>query len=58
MIAAIVSIFVGNQLSIASMLPGLMIEELDPVVISSIIGIPLTLLLIILFSVIMNRKQF
>ncbi len=58
MVAALIAIFVGNQLSIISTLPGLLINELDPVVISSLIGIPLTLLMIILFTVIMDRKQF
>ncbi|UYP45907.1 hypothetical protein NEF87_002192 [Candidatus Lokiarchaeum ossiferum] len=58
MVAAILAIFVGNQLSIASMLPSLIIESINPVIFSTLIGVPFTIIIILIFSILMNRKQF
>jgi len=65
MVAAILALFVGSQLSSLPMILPLIISlqpelfgELNSGVISLIIGIPLTFLMIIISSLVVNRKEF
>jgi hypothetical protein len=56
--AAILAIYLGNQLSLIAVLPVLFFEELDPVIFATGIGIALTGLFLTIDVILFNRKQF
>ncbi|MEJ2251249.1 MAG: hypothetical protein P8Y70_17095 [Candidatus Lokiarchaeota archaeon] len=55
---AILSVYVGNQLSMLSVLPSFFLSELiNPILFSSSIGAILTILLLLIGILIFKRKQ-
>lgn len=56
--AAILSVYVGNQLSAISVLVTLFIQIINPILLTSIVGISLTLTFLIIAIVILKKKQF
>jgi ABC-2 type transport system permease protein len=56
-VAAILSVYLGNQISGFIILPTILIEGLDPIIYSSIIGIGLTVILLAISIIIFNKKQ-
>ncbi|MHA1311470.1 MAG: ABC transporter permease [Candidatus Helarchaeota archaeon] len=57
-LAAILSIYIGNQLSLISIMPSIFFPELDPLVFSIIVGVVATCLIWTLIILIFRRKQF
>jgi ABC-2 type transport system permease protein len=57
-LAAILSIYVGNQLSLALMLPTLFFEQLNPLIYSPTLGIAITIGILLTTIIIFNKKQF
>jgi ABC-2 type transport system permease protein len=55
--AAILSIYVGNQLSLIAVLPGILVEDIDPLTFAGVIGIILTVVVMAINIFIFNRKQ-
>ena len=55
--AAILSIYVGNQLSLLAVLPGILMEEVDPLDFASTMGIIMTVVVMAVNLFIFNRKQ-
>jgi hypothetical protein len=55
--AAILSIYAGNQLSTLAVLPGIMIESIDPLLFSVTAGVVLTSLFLIADVLIFRKKQ-
>lgn len=56
--AAILSVYLGSQLSSIILLPTFFSETLDPVLLALTIGISVTITIMIINIVIFNRKQF
>jgi ABC-2 type transport system permease protein len=56
-VAAILSVYLGNQISMLIILPSIMIEGLDPLIYSGIVGISVTLITLIISIVVFNKKQ-
>jgi ABC-2 type transport system permease protein len=54
--AAIVSIYIGNQLSLLSMLPSLFLPGINPIVFSALIGITLSSLFLFLSTSLFKKK--
>lgn len=57
-LAAILSIYLGNQLSMMSVLPGFFIESINPAVFAGVLDSILTIVLIIVTIMLFNKKQF
>lgn len=57
-LAAILAVYLGNQLSLIFVLPSIMLEELDPLIFAPSIGIVLTSIFLIVDTILFNRKQF
>ncbi|NHI92967.1 MAG: hypothetical protein EAX96_10735 [Candidatus Lokiarchaeota archaeon] len=58
-VAAILSIYLGNQLSIISILPGIFLSTwINPILFSILIGLPTTIALLIVSMMLFNKKQF
>jgi len=55
-LAAVLSIYVGNQLSMLSITPSIFLENIDPILFTTIIGISATLGAMIISIIIFNRK--
>lgn len=55
--AAILSIYLGNQLSILAMLPSILLEGFDPGFFALTIGGSLTVILLVIDVIIFNKKQ-
>lgn len=58
MVAAILAIYLGNQLSMVAVLPALLLENIDPVVFSLIIGLSATILVNVAIYIVLRKKQF
>ncbi|MHA1229241.1 MAG: ABC transporter permease [Candidatus Helarchaeota archaeon] len=57
-LAAILAIYVGNQLSSISVLPSIFIKDLNPVIFASVVGISITITVLTINILIFNKKQF
>ncbi len=57
-LAAILSIYLGSQLSLLIILPTIFIEELNPQLLALALGITLTTIIMILNFFLFNKKQF
>jgi len=57
-VTAILSVYVGNQLSALSILPALLVDIINPLALAAIIGIIIPTILIIISSIIFIRKDF
>ncbi|TFF85742.1 MAG: hypothetical protein EU517_01285 [Promethearchaeota archaeon] len=57
-VAAILSVYIGNQLSALSILPTLFVETINPFIFALIIGISVPSTLLIVSAIIFNRKDF
>ncbi|MBD3226560.1 MAG: ABC transporter permease subunit [Candidatus Lokiarchaeota archaeon] len=57
-LAAILSIYIGNQLSLILMLPTIFIEKLEPLIYAPPLGITITVGVLLATIMIFNRKQF
>ncbi len=57
-VAAILSVYLGNQLSALSILPVLLLNMVNPFILAAIIGISIPLLLIGISSFLFVRKEF
>lgn len=57
-LAAILSIYIGNQLSLALMLPTLFFEQLNPLIYAPSLGVVITIGILITTIIIFNKKQF
>ncbi len=57
-LAAILSIYLGNQLSLISILPGLLLETINPVTFAILLGVTATTVLLIITITLFNRMQF
>jgi len=58
MLAAILAIYAGNQLSLLAVLPGVMLESLDPVLFSLAVGLSATIVIMGINYFVFNKKQF
>lgn len=58
MVAAILAIYIGNQLSLVAILPGIFLESLNTVLFSMAVGIVATVVINIAIALILRRKQF
>ena len=58
MLAAILAIYAGNQLSLVAVLPGVMLETLDPVLFSVTVGVFATLVIMGINYFVFEKKQF
>ena len=58
MLAAILAIYAGNQLSLIAVLPGVMLETLDPVLFSVTVGVFATLVIMGINYFVFEKKQF
>lgn len=56
-VAAILSVYLGNQIASLIILPTIMIEGLDPIIYSGIIGIGVTIISLTISVIIFNKKQ-
>jgi ABC-2 type transport system permease protein len=57
-VAAILSVYIGNQLSALSMIPSLFVEPLNPALFAAIIGLSVPSVLIGISSVLFQKKDF
>lgn len=57
-IAAILSVYLGSQLSSLIILPIFFLEGLDPVILSLALGIPISIIVIGIDILLFNRQQF
>ena len=57
-LAAILSLYLGQQLSLVVMLPGIFFENINLMIFSVAAGIPITVLVLIIEILIFNKKQF
>ncbi len=57
-LAAILSLYLGQQLSLIVMLPGVYFESINLMLFSAAVGIPLTIIIIIIEIIIFSKKQF
>ncbi|HUT82685.1 MAG TPA: hypothetical protein VMZ29_15930 [Candidatus Bathyarchaeia archaeon] len=57
-LAAILSIYLGEQLSVLAVLPSVLLENINPALFSIGIGLGITVIVIIIEIAIFNRKQF
>ncbi len=57
-LAAILSVYVGNQLSMISILPGLLLESINPVVYAVVLGLSATVTIMIITVKLFERQQF
>ena len=55
--AAILSIYAGNQLSLLAVLPGILMEDVDPLDFASTVGIILTVVVMAVNLIIFKKKQ-
>jgi ABC-2 type transport system permease protein len=55
--AAITAIYAGNQLSIIAVLPGIMLENIDPIPFSLTIGLVISITVIVIDIILFNKKQ-
>jgi ABC-2 type transport system permease protein len=58
MLAAILAIYAGNQLSLIAVLPGVMLESLDPVLFSVTVGVVATIVIMGINYFVFEKKQF
>jgi len=58
MVAAILSVYLGNQLSMIAVLPAILITTIDPVLFSAIVGVVASGAILTAMILIFNRKQF
>jgi ABC-type transport system involved in multi-copper enzyme maturation permease subunit len=57
-LAAILAIYLGNQLSMISVLPGFFIESINPAIFAGVLDSILTIVIIYIAIMIFNKKQF
>jgi ABC-2 type transport system permease protein len=57
-VAAILSVYIGNQLSAISILATIFIDFINPIIFSLIIGISISTIFIGISIIVFNRKQF
>jgi ABC-type transport system involved in multi-copper enzyme maturation permease subunit len=57
-VAAILSVYLGNQLSALSILPVLFIDIINPFIFAAVIGISIPIILISISSILFIRKEF
>jgi ABC-2 type transport system permease protein len=57
-LAAILSIYLGQQLSVAAILPGIFFEQINGLYFSLGIGIALTVIILVVEIIVFNKKQF
>ena len=57
-LAAILSLYFGQQLSLIVMLPGVYFENINLMLFSAAVGIPLTIIIILIEIFIFSKKQF
>ncbi|MFW9923941.1 MAG: hypothetical protein ACFFDW_11710 [Candidatus Thorarchaeota archaeon] len=57
-LAAILSIYLGEQLSVVAVLPGIFLTEINPLIFSISIGVGLTLIIILAEILVFRKKQF
>jgi ABC-2 type transport system permease protein len=57
-LSVILSIYFGQQLSVAAMLPAIFIESISPVLFSTFVGVGLTAIILIIGAIVFNKKQF
>jgi ABC-2 type transport system permease protein len=55
--AAILSIYAGNQLSLLAVLPGILLENIDPLLFSLVVGISITVVVLIADLIVFKKKQ-
>lgn len=55
--AAIISIYIGNQLSLLSMLPSIFLPGINPVVFASVVGIVVSMIFLFLSIYLFKKKQ-
>lgn len=58
MVAAILSVYLGNQMSMIAVLPAMLIEGINPVLFSAIVGVSTTAIILTVMFIIFERKQF
>ena len=57
-LAAILSLYLGQQLSLLVMLPGIFFENINLMLFSAAAGIPITIIVLVVEIFIFNKKQF
>lgn len=57
-VAAILSVYIGNQLSALSIIPSLFLDPLNPFLFAAIIGLSVPLILIGISSILFQKKDF
>ena len=57
-LAAILSIYLGQQLSLVAVLPGIFFETINPIWFSIGIGVAVTAVILIIEIIVFNKKQF
>ena len=57
-VAAILSVYLGNQLSALSILPVLFIDIINPFIFAAVIGISIPIILLSISSILFIRKEF
>lgn len=57
-LAAILSLYLGQQLSLLVMLPGIFFENINLMLFSAAAGIPITVIVLVVEIFIFNKKQF
>jgi len=57
-VAAILSVYIGNQLSALSIIPTLFLEPLNPIIFALIIGVSIPPILIMISTILFIRKEF
>ncbi len=55
--AAIISIYIGNQFSLLSMLPPIFLPDIDPILFTTIVGTIITVFFLLITILIFKRKQ-
>ncbi|MHA1718302.1 MAG: hypothetical protein ACTSWX_01935 [Promethearchaeota archaeon] len=58
MIAAILSVYIANQLSMLAVLPGVMFEKIDTVTFSLIVGSAISIITLFVIAKIIEKKEF
>lgn len=57
-VATILSVYIGNQISAISILPTVLLDFIDPIIFSLLVGFIATVIMLTVSSILFSRKQF
>jgi len=57
-VATILSVYIGNQISAISILPTVLLDFIDPIIFSLLVGFIATVIMLTISNILFSRKQF